>query len=70
MPGKLIGNAISQRRFRPDDSEVDFIFFGYSYQRFDIGGAYIQVLGYLCCAGITGSDQNLFNFGALGYFPC
>ena len=63
---EVVDNAISQRRLRSNDSKVDSLFLGYFSQRLYIGGLDINILGNLSRAGVTRSDINLFNFGALG----
>ena len=48
------------------DGKLNLVRLSYIDQRFYISGAYIQVMSYLSRAGITRSDVNFFNLGALG----
>jgi len=66
---ELVGNALSQRRLRPDNGKVNPLLPGYFSQRFYIGGLNIKVLGNLSRAGITRSNIYFFNFRALSQLP-
>jgi len=63
---KVVNNALSQRRLRSDNDQLNPLFFGCFSQPLYIGRAYIQVMGDLSRAGITRSSINLLNLGALG----
>jgi hypothetical protein len=63
---ELVGNALSQRRFRPDNGKVNPFLRSYLSQRFYIGGLDIKVMGNLSRAGIARSYVDFLNFRALG----
>ena len=48
-----------------DHRQFNSIVFGCPEQRFDVGGAYGQVMGLLCCAGIPRRSKQLLDFWAL-----
>jgi hypothetical protein len=66
---KLVGNALSQRRLRTDNGEVNPIFFGCPDQPLNISRADINVPGELSRAGIARSDVYFFDPTALGELP-
>jgi hypothetical protein len=63
---ELVGNALSQRRLRPDNGKVNSPFPGYFSQRLYIGGLDIKVMGNLSRTGIARSYVDFFDFVALG----
>jgi len=63
---EVVDNAISQRRLRSDNSEVNALFPGNFSQRFYISRLKSKVMGNLGGAGVTRSNVDFFNFGALG----
>ncbi len=63
---KAVNDAIGQGCLWSDNSQLNSFFLSYFSQRFYIGRAKSQSLGYLSGAGITWSGINLFNLGALG----
>ena len=65
----MVNNTLSQGCLRSDNNQLDSLFSGYFSQRFYISGFNIQITGKLGSAGITWSDINLSDPGALGQFP-
>jgi hypothetical protein len=63
---EVVNNALSQRRLRPNNGEVNLEVSGCLEQCLNIGGTYIQVLSNLSRAGVARSDINLFDLAALG----
>jgi len=66
---ELVSNALSQRRLRTNNGEVNLMVSGGPDQPIYIGGTYIYVLGELSRAGIARSDIDFLYFWALGQLP-
>ena len=66
---KTVNDALSQRRLRPDNHQLNTFFMGKFNQFLYIARASIKVAGNLSRAGITRGGINLFNPGALGQLP-
>jgi hypothetical protein len=63
---ELVNNALSQGRFRTNNSKVNSLFPGYFSQRLYISWAKSKVLGNFSRASITRSGIDFLNLWALG----
>jgi len=66
---ELVSNALSQRRLRPDNGEVNSLFLGCPEQPLNLSRVNIKVMGNLSRAGVARSSVNLFDPFALGELP-
>ena len=62
---EMVNNTLSQRSLWPDNHQLDTLFLGYFSQSDNVTGVNIQVTSDFRRAGITRSDIDFFNLGAL-----